>query len=116
MPVASTGLISASSAGASDSRTSDQRVEMFGSLGCLTADNPLLTTISLRAETSISVDNPSYWFMERYEDAYIAQFGSFFDSVKNNKKPLVDGVDGLKALLIGLAAKQSSREGKTVKL
>ena len=94
----------------------DQRIEMFGSSGSISADNPLITSISLKSDNTIAIDNQHYWFMERYEDAYIEQFRSFFDSVKNNKPPLVGGVDGLKAILIGIAAKQSVKEGKPVRL
>lgn len=94
----------------------DQRIEMFGSLGSISADNPLITSISLKSDNTIAIDNQHYWFMERYEDAYIEQFGAFFDSVKNNKPPLVGGVDGLKAILIGIAAKKSVKEGKPVRL
>src|SRR4030042_1922034 len=84
----------------------DQRIEMFGSTGSISADNPLITSISLKSDKTIAIDNQHYWFMERYEDAYIEQFRSFFDSVKNNKPSLVGGVDGLKAILVGIAAKQ----------
>jgi myo-inositol 2-dehydrogenase / D-chiro-inositol 1-dehydrogenase len=94
----------------------DQRVEMFGSLGSISADNPLVTSISLKSDKTIAIDNQHYWFMERYEDAYIAQFGSFFESVENNKPPLVGGDDGLKAILIGIAAKQSVKEDKPVRM
>jgi len=92
----------------------DQRIEMFGSYGSVYADNPLVTTISLKSDNIIEIDNQTYWFMERYKDAYIEQFRSFFNSVKNNKPPLVNGVDCLKAILIGIAAKKSAKESKPV--
>ena len=94
----------------------DQRVEMFGSGGCLSAGNPLMTRINLKSGNDICIDNQHYWFMERYKDAYIEEFRSFFKSIQENKESIVGGIDGLKAIQIGLAAKQSAKEGKFVKV
>lgn len=94
----------------------DQRIEIFGSNGSIFVENPLITSISLKSENAICFDNQHYWFMERYELAYIEQFRSFFESVKDNKEPVVGGIDGLKAILIGIAAKQSIKKGIPIKL
>ncbi|MHB1254532.1 MAG: inositol 2-dehydrogenase [Candidatus Humimicrobiaceae bacterium] len=94
----------------------DQRVEMFGSGGCLSADNPLMTSISLKAGNDICIDNQHYWFMERYKDAYVEEFKSFFESIRQNKESAVGGIDGLKAIQIGLAAKQSAKERRFIEV
>ena len=41
---------------------------------------------------------------------------SFIECLKNNKKPPVNGKDGLMALVIGLAAKKSMQEKRRVKI
>lgn len=94
----------------------DQRVEIFGSKGCISVDNPKLNQISFSAEEKIIIDNPNYWFFERYSNAYIEEMRYFFKAIQNNTEPLVTGVDALKAVLIGLAVQKSAKENKTIEV
>lgn len=94
----------------------DQRVEVFGSKGCAAAMNDVPTTAVLSTSEAVISDKPKYFFLERYTDAYINELKEFFDSILNDKKPPVTGIDGLKPVLIGLAAKKSMEEGRSVKV
>ena len=56
------------------------------------------------------------FFLERYMEAYKIEIQDFVDSVINNRGVSVTGIDGLKSLQIGLAAKKSLLENRPVKI
>lgn len=94
----------------------DQRVEVFGSKGCINADNetPNLTTIS--TQEGVTREKPLYFFLERYNDAFIEEMNCFINSILNDTPTAVDATDGIKPILIGMAAKKSLETGMPVKL
>ncbi|MDR2266632.1 MAG: inositol 2-dehydrogenase [Christensenellaceae bacterium] len=94
----------------------DQRVEAFGSLGQVAVSNDTASTAVLSTTDGVISEKPKYFFLERYTDAYVLEITSFIDAIINNKKVMVDVVDGLKPVLIGLAAKTSLAENRPVKL
>jgi len=94
----------------------DQRVEAFGSKGAASAENDMPNTVKLSNEAGVSGDKPLYFFLERYKDAYINEVKAFFDAIVNNKAVQVSGEDGLRNLVVGLAAKKSLAEGRPVKI
>jgi myo-inositol 2-dehydrogenase / D-chiro-inositol 1-dehydrogenase len=94
----------------------DQRVEVFGSKGCVNIKNDLPTTAEISTVDGVLSDKPKYFFLERYQEAYIKETNEFIDSLLYNKAVPVDGNDGLQAELIAHAAKKSLREGRPVKL
>ena len=55
-------------------------------------------------------------FVVELNDMYVVEIKNFINSIVNNKKPIVDGWDGIKTLKIGLAALSSSKTGKVVKI
>jgi len=55
-------------------------------------------------------------FDVKLNDMYVNEIKDFINSIIMNKKPLVNGWDGLKTLKIGLAALSSSKTGKVIKL
>jgi myo-inositol 2-dehydrogenase/D-chiro-inositol 1-dehydrogenase len=61
-------------------------------------------------------EKPKYFFLERYMDSFVQEMQDFFDAIVNNKETPVTGIDGLKPVLIGLAAKKSLEEGRPVKV
>ena len=93
----------------------DQRVEVFGSKGCVTVSNDTPNTAVLSTEEAVIGEKPKYFFLERYKDSYIEEVKSFFDSIRFGKEILVTGTDGLKPVIIGLAAKKSLLENRPVK-
>ena len=94
----------------------DQRVEVFGSAGCITADNETPNLTTLYTESGVMRQKPLYFFLERYNEAFIAEAQSFVDAVTQDKPVVVGATDGLKPVLIAMAAKKSLETGMPVKL
>jgi myo-inositol 2-dehydrogenase/D-chiro-inositol 1-dehydrogenase len=92
----------------------DQRVEVFGSKGCVSVENDLPTTAKLLTEESVATDKPKYFFLERYKEAYVEEIRSFFHAIKYNETPLVTGEDGYQAERIAHMAKASLRANSPV--
>lgn len=94
----------------------DQRVEVFGSKGAVSADNDYPNTVVVSGEDGIVRDKPLHFFLERYNEAYIDETRQFIDSVLHDRPLAVEGFDGLQAELIAKAAKESVKLGRPVKL
>lgn len=94
----------------------DQRVEVFGSKGCITADNETANLTTLSTEHGVIREKPLYFFLERYNDAFIKEVDDFIDSVIHDKPVAVQAIDGLKPVLIAKAAQKSLDTGKPIKL
>jgi myo-inositol 2-dehydrogenase/D-chiro-inositol 1-dehydrogenase len=61
-------------------------------------------------------EKPKYFFLERYKDSFIDEMRDFFEAIINGTETPVTGIDGLKPVLIGLAAKKSYEEGRPVEV
>jgi len=94
----------------------DQRVEVFGSLGSIAADNNTPTRTVCYTEQGVTSDKPLRFFLDRYQESYRAELLSFCDSILDDKPCAVDGHDGLMPVIIGLAAKQSLRENRPIRI
>ncbi|KJR46192.1 Myo-inositol 2-dehydrogenase 1 [Desulfosporosinus sp. I2] len=94
----------------------DQRVEVFGSKGCVTVSNDTPSSAVLSTEDGVYSEKPLYFFLERYKDSFITEMQEFFGSIRNDKQPSVSAIDGLKDAMVALAALKSVKEGRPVKL
>ena len=94
----------------------DQRIEVFGSKGTVMADNNLPTSMVIYNESGTIRDRPLYFFLERYEAAFINEMKAFVNAIRENKTTAVSGKDGLAPVLIALAAKESLKSGKPEKV
>lgn len=94
----------------------DQRVEVFGSKGAIKAENDGETTTVLSTEAGVMSDKPLYFFLERYMASFAEEMRQFFECIEEDTEPPVGGVDGLNAVVIGLAATKSVKEGRPVKI
>lgn len=94
----------------------DQRVEAFGSKGQILARNELEDTTVIATEDGILSRNPKYFFLERYMQAYTEEIKQFVEAIKTKSKTVCGIDDGLKPVLIGLAAKKSIEENRPVKI
>jgi len=94
----------------------DQRIEVFGSQGCIKVENVSSSNVIVSTSDGIISDKPKYFFIERYRDAYIEELREFFDSIISDREPSVSGKDGLEPVLIGLAAQKSLKEGRPVRI
>ena len=94
----------------------DQRLEVHGAKGRLMAGNRTATTVELANAASVSGDKPLYFFLERYADAYRAEFATFVDCVVNKKPMPVTAHDGRQAIVLAEAAVKSLKTGRPVKV
>ena len=94
----------------------DQRVEVFGSKGNAIAYNDRPTNVVVSTKNGVCMDKPLYFFLERYRESFATEMREFVNCIKENKKPTVDGKDGLRAMAIAVAANKSVREKRPVKI
>ena len=94
----------------------DQRVEVFGSKGTAMADNNTPTSMVVYNESGTIRDKPLYFFLERYEAAFIDEMKAFVNAIQEDKTTAVSGKDGLAPVLIALAAQESLKRGKPEKV
>ncbi|MBQ8178146.1 MAG: inositol 2-dehydrogenase [Clostridia bacterium] len=94
----------------------DQRVEAFGSLGQVAIGNDTDSLAVISNADGVTAEKPKLFFLERYMGAYAAEVNSFIQAVQNDTPTEVNVVDGLKPVLIGLAAKLSLKENRPVKI
>jgi len=55
-------------------------------------------------------------FIERYQDAYLAEMEEFIKCVQENREPSVGGYDGKISVQMGYAAKESLTKGSFVEI
>jgi len=87
----------------------DQRIEVFGRLGMLRAENDTPTRVESFTGAGWQADKPHWYFPQRFERAFVREVEAFVDSVERRAAPMVGGEDGLAALLIAQAANQALR-------
>lgn len=89
----------------------DQRVEVFGSKGQIIADNETANNTVVYTDKGVNREKPLHFFLERYNDAYIAEAKEFVEACLKNTDTPVGAFDGLQPVLIALAAQKSSDKG-----
>lgn len=94
----------------------DQRIEVHGSKGAVSAENQ--RAVSIEVATADGYTRPPLhdFFMTRYVDAYAAEISAFIAALKEGRKPSPSAQDGLMALLLAEAALKSIEEGRAVKI
>jgi myo-inositol 2-dehydrogenase/D-chiro-inositol 1-dehydrogenase len=94
----------------------DQRLEVFGSKGCLQAGNVQPTMMSLWSADGIVHSKPQPFFPERYPEAYAAEIAHFIDSLAAGLAPEVGGEAGRGSLALADAATKSAETKQLVRL
>ena len=94
----------------------DQRVEVHCEKGCVRDGNDLEHEAVVSRGDGVFSAKPTWFFLERYNDAFIEEEKVFVDAGLDNKPVPVDGNDGLQPVRIALAAKKSLKEGRTVRM
>jgi myo-inositol 2-dehydrogenase/D-chiro-inositol 1-dehydrogenase len=94
----------------------DQRIEVFGSRGGIEAFNESPARVRRRTRDGIRAENPHYFFLERYNQAFVAELEAFFACIREDRNPAVGARDGLISLLIGMAATASLRDNRPVRV
>jgi myo-inositol 2-dehydrogenase/D-chiro-inositol 1-dehydrogenase len=94
----------------------DQRVEVFGSAGVASSENPAEHTGIVRTADGLRAPTLPYFFLERYIPSYLREWQAFVSSVIRGEAPSVGPGDARAPLVIGLAAWRSVREGRSVRI
>jgi len=94
----------------------DQRMEVHGSKGMLSARNIQNTTVELANANGISGDPVLNFFTERYGQAYANEVNAFIDGIAKGQSARPNGFDGLQAQKLADAATESWKTGKPVKV
>lgn len=93
----------------------DQRLEVFGSNGCLVADNPPVTQVRAYRSDGVGSDRLQSFFLDRYAESYCDEMAAFLDAVRGDLELPVTGHDGLRAVLLALACRKSLAENRPVR-
>ena len=94
----------------------DQRIEVHGSKGVVSAENQRPVSIELANGSGYTRPPLHDFFMTRYTEAYAAEIAAFVDAVGAKKAAAPSGEDGLLALALAEAALKSVKEGRMVKV
>jgi len=93
----------------------DVMTEIFGEHGKFVIQAESKTPISHFRKGGWQKDY-YHFFMDRFGQAFRAELVAFFDRLARGEKLSPDGVDGLEALRIGVAATRSLKEGRPIKI
>ncbi|ENR5391438.1 inositol 2-dehydrogenase [Providencia rettgeri] len=94
----------------------DQRIELHGEKGLLTAGNIKENSVALLSEVGCLSAKPEYFFLQRYHEAYQAEWQHFVDILAGRAESETTGTDGELALYLADKALESLKTGKEVKL
>ena len=92
----------------------DQRIEVHGSLGAVSAQNQRPVSVELADAQGYHLPPLHDFFMTRYTQAYAAEIAAFIATIGEGKASSPSGADGLAALLLAEAALKSVQEGRAV--
>ncbi len=94
----------------------DQRLEVHGSQGMLSAQNINEHSIVRYSKSGVISARPEHFFLERYQVAYRNEIDSFIRSLRGEQISLPTMEDGLQSLLLAEAAELSVKQGRNVEL
>jgi myo-inositol 2-dehydrogenase/D-chiro-inositol 1-dehydrogenase len=94
----------------------DQRIEVHGSKGVVSAENQRPVSIELANGSGYTRPPLHDFFMTRYTEAYAAEIAAFIEAIGTKKAAAPSGEDGLAALALAEAALLSVKEGRMVKV
>ena len=93
----------------------DQRIELLGSRGMVLSDNRKPHEMRRYSAGGVETAPPYlYFFIERYQEAFMAELTSFIDSIETGRSPEVGFEDGRRALILAEAAYRSVAEKRLV--
>ncbi|WP_163536407.1 inositol 2-dehydrogenase [Gracilibacillus sp. YIM 98692] len=94
----------------------DQRIEVFGEKGMVTADNERKSNVQVATQDAVKMDQPKYFFLDRYKDAFQQEIQEFSQAVMNQEALTCTGEDGLQAQRLAIATKKAWKEKRPVLL
>ncbi len=90
----------------------DQRLELLGSEGLLSAANVLENNVEKITRDGALSAKPEHFFLERYMRAYIREWTDFVNAIKAGTAMPVPLSEGVRALAVAEAATLSAKSGK----
>jgi myo-inositol 2-dehydrogenase/D-chiro-inositol 1-dehydrogenase len=94
----------------------DQRTEVMCDKGAVQVGNDRTDTAMISTADGVEIAKPTWFFLERYNDAFIVEAQDFVDAVLNDTPVPVNGQDGLEPVRIAMAAAKSLQEHRPVSL
>lgn len=94
----------------------DQRAEVFGSKGMVATANDTESSAVLSTADGVTGEKPLYFFLERYMQSFAKEVNCFIQAIEENTDTPLGVEDGLKPVLMGIAAKKSVAEHRPVKI
>lgn len=94
----------------------DQRAEVFGSKGMVATANDTQSTAVLSTAEGVTGEKPLYFFLERYMQSFAKEVSCFIEAIEKDTDTPLGVEDGLKPVLMGIAAKKSVEEHRPVKI
>ena len=90
----------------------DQRIEVLGALGMVSAHNQRPEDIEIATKAGFARPPLHDFFMTRYRAAYAREIAAFVTALEQGAKMSPSGEDGLRALLLAEAAQASVSSGR----
>lgn len=94
----------------------DQRAEVFGSEGMAAVQNDTQSSAVISNAQGVTGEKPLFFFLERYMEAYGKEMEAFISAIEKDTETPLGVEDGLKPVLMGLAARKSWQEHRLVKI
>ncbi|MDW2799465.1 inositol 2-dehydrogenase [Clostridium boliviensis] len=94
----------------------DQRAEVFGSKGMVATANDTESSAVLSTADGVTGEKPLYFFLERYMQSFAKEVNCFIQAIEKDTDTPLGVLDGLKPVLMGIAAKKSVEEHRPVKI
>lgn len=86
----------------------DQRIEVHGAKGMVSAQNVGESTMVLATEGGVRLEKPKHFFLERYATAYAREWVAFVDLVKGRQADVPGIAEGLASLALAERALAAS--------
>ncbi len=94
----------------------DQRIEVHGSEGMLTAQNMAENTVEIYNQNGVTRANPMHFFLERYAEAYRLEMDQFIAHLLKKDIAVPTLHDGLQSLMLAEAANISLQQGRLISM
>ena len=94
----------------------DQRTEVHGEKGCVQVGNDLIDTSMISTADGVYCEKPTWFFLERYNNAFIVEAQDFVNAIQKDTPIPVDAKDGIMSVYIAMAADRSLNEHRPVTL
>ena len=85
----------------------DQRAEIHGSNGTAESGNDTPSRVRISDAAGVHTEKPLSFFLDRYDESFVAEMQSFAGAIRNGRSPEVTGHDGIEAMRIAVACRRS---------